>query len=51
MENAKPAATQTPVRKTWIEPAIRTLDVGETSAAPNLGADVRGNAFPDSQFS
>lgn len=38
-------------RKTWVEPAIRTLDVGETSVAPNLGADVRGNPNPDSQFS
>ena len=38
-------------RATWIEPEIRTLDIGETNAFPNLGADIGGNAFPDCQRS
>lgn len=38
-------------RKTWVEPSIRTLDIGETSAFPNLGADIGGNAFVDCQRS
>jgi hypothetical protein len=38
-------------RAAWIEPEVRSLEVGETNAAPNLGADVGGNAFPDCQRS
>ena len=51
MDDIKPAAPAADSRKTWVEPSIRTLDIGETSALSNLGADVGGNAFPDCQRS
>ena len=35
----------------WIEPEIRDLDVQETNAQPNLGADAGGNPAPDCQAS
>ncbi len=38
-------------RKAWVEPTIRELDVRETFAFPNLGADVGGNPAPDCQRS
>lgn len=38
-------------RKVWIEPEVRELDVRETFAFPNLGADVGGNPTPDCQRS
>ncbi len=38
-------------RKSWVEPTIRELDIQETHAAPGLGADIGGNAFPDCQRS
>jgi hypothetical protein len=38
-------------RKAWIEPEISELDIRETFALPNLGADVAGNPFPDCQRS
>lgn len=38
-------------RKAWIEPQILELDVRETFAFPNLGADVGGNPAPDCQRS
>lgn len=38
-------------RAAWIEPEVRSLEVGETNAAPNLGADIGGNSFPDCQRS
>jgi hypothetical protein len=38
-------------RKDWIEPEIRELDVRETFAFPNVGADVGGNPAPDCQRS
>jgi hypothetical protein len=37
--------------KAWVEPEIRELDVRETFAFPNLGADVGGNPAPDCQRS
>jgi hypothetical protein len=36
-------------RKVWIEPEV--LDVRETFAFPNVGADVGGNPAPDCQRS
>lgn len=38
-------------RKNWIEPEVRELNVRETYAFPNLGADVGGNPSPDCQKS
>jgi hypothetical protein len=38
-------------RKVWIEPEVRELDVRETFAFPNVGADVGGNPAPDCQRS
>lgn len=35
----------------WLEPEVRDLDVQETNAQPNFGADVGGNPFPDCQAS
>lgn len=35
----------------WLEPEVRDLEVQETNASPNLGADVGGNPFPDCQRS
>jgi hypothetical protein len=37
--------------KEWVEPEIRDLDVRDTFAFPNLGADVGGNPAPDCQRS
>lgn len=38
-------------RKTWIEPEVAELEIDETRAFPNVGADVGGNPFPDCQRS
>jgi hypothetical protein len=38
-------------KKPWIAPEIRELDVLETFASPNRGADVGGNPAPDCQRS
>ncbi len=38
-------------KQNWIEPEIRTLDLTETFAFPNLGADVGGNPAVDCQQS
>lgn len=38
-------------RRPWIAPEIRELDVRETSALPNRGADVGGNPYVDCQRS
>lgn len=35
----------------WVMPDIRELDIRETTAFPNLGADVPGNPSPDCQRS
>lgn len=35
----------------WVEPEIRVLNVLETFALPNRGADVRGNPYVDCQRS
>ncbi|HQV02262.1 MULTISPECIES: hypothetical protein [unclassified Novosphingobium] len=37
--------------KTWIEPEVTELEIEETHAFPNLGADVGGNPAPDCQRS
>lgn len=37
--------------KAWVEPEIRQLDVLETFAFINVGADVGGNPTPDCQRS
>lgn len=49
MENVQLETGETGARKTWIEPSIRSLDISETSAFPNRGADARGNPASDSQ--
>jgi hypothetical protein len=51
MENVKSSAVDAAARKSWIEPAIHSLDISETAAFPNLGADARGNPAADSQRS
>lgn len=38
-------------KKKWVEPEIRELDVLETFAFPNRGADVGGNPDADCQRS
>ena len=38
-------------RKSWIEPEVRELDVRDTFALPNRGADVGGNPTIDCQRS
>lgn len=38
-------------RKHWVEPAIQVLEIEETFAQPQAGADVGGNPFPDCQRS
>lgn len=38
-------------RKAWVEPEIRELDVRDTFALPNRGADIGGNPTPDCQRS
>ena len=38
-------------KEAWIDPKIEELDVRETSAVPNLGADAGGNPSPDCQRS
>lgn len=38
-------------RQAWVEPNIRELDMSETSALSNLGADAAGNPSPDCQRS
>jgi hypothetical protein len=38
-------------RQPWIDPEISELDVRETAAVPNLGADAAGNPDPDCQAS
>lgn len=43
--------TDSAKRDPWVEPEIRDLDVRETNAFPNLGADVGGNPSPDCQRS
>ncbi len=37
--------------KTWIEPEIAELEIDETNAFPNLGADIGGNPAIDCQRS
>jgi hypothetical protein len=39
------------MKKGWVEPEINELDVMETFAFTNLGADVGGNPDPDCQRS
>ncbi|UYV15716.1 hypothetical protein [Porphyrobacter sp. ULC335] len=51
MDDIKTTVPAADSRKTWVEPSIRTLDIGETSQLSNLGADVGGNAAPDCQRS
>jgi hypothetical protein len=51
MDDTKTTVPAADKRKTWVEPSIRTLDIGETSQLSNLGADVGGNAAPDCQRS
>lgn len=43
--------SQVNIRKLWVEPAIRELDVTETHQFPGTGADVGGNPYPDCQRS
>lgn len=50
MNNINSAASASR-RAPWVEPEIRTLEIGETNAFPNLGADIGGNAFADCQRS
>jgi hypothetical protein len=57
-QNRAPAQNQEPkvnqesnVRKAWVEPEVRELDVRETSAFPGLGFDAGGNPSPDCQRS
>lgn len=45
------AADMDKPKQEWVEPEIRKLDVKETFAFPNLGADVGGNPTPDCQRS
>jgi hypothetical protein len=35
----------------WVEPEIRDLNIHDTFAQPQNGADVGGNPFPDCQRS
>ncbi len=51
MESTKLNADEAAMGKVWIEPSIRSLDVSETGAFPNNGADARGNPNFDSQRS
>lgn len=51
MESTKLNAGEAAMGKAWVEPSIRSLDVSETGAFPNLGADARGNPSVDSQAS
>jgi hypothetical protein len=37
--------------KTWIEPEVAELEIDETHAFPNVGADIGGNPAPDCQRS
>jgi len=52
-EEAFVAAEREPpkVRRKWVEPEIRELDVRETSAFPGTGSDAGGNPAPDCQHS
>lgn len=43
--------TEQSKKQKWIEPSIRELDVQETNAFPNRGADVGGNPAIDCQRS
>jgi hypothetical protein len=47
----KPESEHVEVRRPWVEPEIRELDVRETSAFPGTGADAGGNPTPDCQRS
>ncbi len=38
-------------KQNWVTPEIRELDVIETFAFPNLGADAGGNPYADCQRS
>ncbi len=38
-------------KQNWVEPEIRQLDVMQTFALPNAGADVGGNPYADCQAS
>jgi hypothetical protein len=51
-ENPKSQQQEAPVvRKPWVEPEVRQLDVQETAALPGTGQDIGGNAAPDCQRS
>jgi hypothetical protein len=47
----QPKEDRADLRRPWVQPEIRELNVQETYALPRRGADIGGNPFIDCQFS